>query len=540
MSGGAMRFDPGSLVLWIDVKREEILPHFETLANIEVRTGLSPIFAEQPAALVIEGKIRELPEQTRLFIARLFHETSHLRHHLCTTFGYLYHVINTAVARHFVADMQLYEPSETFTFPLLKNVFGQQLEDHACSVRMYSGLLNLQRCLDGDATNNRGLPVPAAFAVLNAQLGDFTGLPDQLNNIGTFFSPPSTPELIGFISRAIPYTPQILGVPVGGRHLLEALAFMKEASFGILTEAQNDQWNDMLGQDAYGLILEFWVTLFGKESAFYHNPVVSDIVSDDVARRAYPLELIAAIDVALCLPVVPDGIAASDRPLTWSDVHPGWRFIQVCMMLKRRGKPWREIPRELHDADSVMVDIEREMCEELGWPHVFDVNVKWMDFFTTAVKTGGRGLFLELHDHARFMGALALSARRLAQPYSIMSGYWDFRKVKVPWFPLVQVHDRDMQSLVNEHAWTKDSPSSTLAHKSWNYFVLHGARFFAEGCDAMPHIPDRHFPGMLQALHAFVAGQSDERLRFTKAAVTYLGQLEIPLPEWFANEEREA
>ena len=113
-----MRFDPGSLMLWIDAERDAILRHFDEIQELEQRTGLSAVFAEQPAALLIEGRLHEAPVETRLFIARLFHETSHLRHHLCTSFGHIYHVMNSLLARTFVTGISAHAKTPSFAFPI--------------------------------------------------------------------------------------------------------------------------------------------------------------------------------------------------------------------------------------------------------------------------------------------------------------------------------------------------------------------------------------------------------------------------------------
>lgn len=502
-----MRFEPASLALWIDAERDDVRRHFGIMQEIELRCGLSPLFMEHPANVVIDGELSKAPNETKLFIARLAHESAHLRHHLATTYGYAYHVMNTWIARTLARGIRaLTEKSTRVSFPLLPAIASES-ELH----EDYRGLLALQYAFDGDVGDEMPYSPPAALGILDLILrmtaGRASARPEMLDQLASPI--PRNPRLLPFLRRDNPFVPRLLeNRPFGARHILETLAFTREISVALVTGAINPSWADMMGLDDYGLVLRFWKTMFEP-------------------RRA-TLEFLAALDLALCVPITPEGLYESEPQLQWHDVHPGWRYLQICDLWKRQKHEWVDIPRDVQETDKVMLELEMTAAKDLGWPQPHEMLAHWMDFFRRAIKSGARGLYLELSGHPRLIGSLALAARRLAQPYSIVQGYWDFRKVKVPWFPVAFTRGRDVEIRVNEHVWELER--NGLTEKTWSYFVLHGARFFIEGCDGMPHIPDHHFPGILNALGAFTNGQvGDGRDLFRVAAEAYLTDIEIPL-----------
>lgn len=506
LSGGAMRFEPGSLALWINAERDDVYRQFELIHEIEQRCGLSPLFMESPANVVIDGGLGEMPEETKLFIARLAHESAHLRHHLATTYGYVHHVMNTWIARTLARGIDaLIEKRTRVTFPLLP-ALGSEPEQED-----YRGLRALQCIFDGDTGDELPYPPPAALGILDLILRLTAGHdPERPELRDPVVSPiPSNPRLLPFLRRDSPFVPRIGGQLFGARHILETLAFTREISLALVSGAINPAWTDMFGLDDYSLVLRFWKTIF-----------------EDSGHR---LELLAALDLALCVPITPGGLYESDPPLQWHDIHPGWCFLQVCDLWKRQKHEWVEVPREVHETDKVMLELEMTAAKELGWPQPHEVLAPWIEFFRQATERGARGLHLELSGHPRLVGSLALAVRRLAQPYSIMQGYWDFRNVKVPWFPIAFTRGNDVEIRVNEHVW--ELSRDRLTEKTWSYFALHGARFFIEGGERMSHIPDHHFPGLLNALGAFTSGQvKGGRQHFRAAAEAYLAEMEIPLP----------
>jgi hypothetical protein len=479
---------------------------------------------------MIDGKLGEAPEETRLVIARLLHETAHLRHHLCTSFGYIYHVLNTLLTRSFVSGMAT--EKLPFDFPIWTIPRPEEPDERTFSFMEYNILLDLQQCFDGSRPVAPDAP-PAGLILLDMFLRQAAGRPLEKEDKHWFimqFRHDNT-ELVPFLSRTAPYVPQLFGSLFGGRHLLEALAFTREISFAMLSGAHDPRWSDMSGEAEYGIVLEFWNRLFVEGAVLLKS---REATKPEPLERGFekywPLELIAAIDVALSIPIGPSGLFEHTRPLTWHDIHPGWRFIQICLHLKRTGARWHKIPEDPSGTDILLCEIERSICDSLGWPHLSDLYMDWLEFLGKVTKEGARGLFVEFRDHARLIGSLALCARRLAQPYSIMLGYWNFQKVKVPWFPLVMVRDRDLDCRVNEHVWKRDNPTLTIMHKTWSYFILHGSRFFAEGCQKMTHLPDRHFPGVLNAVRLFVHDHSEkDGENFERAAVRCLEVLGIPI-----------
>src|ERR1700716_3503368 len=94
-----MRFEPASLLLWIDEDRADLRAKIDRLDALTKTIGHNLFDLGHPA-LVLKAVRSESPE-VRAFIARLRHETDHLRRHLSTSYGLFYHFLNSALPPYY-------------------------------------------------------------------------------------------------------------------------------------------------------------------------------------------------------------------------------------------------------------------------------------------------------------------------------------------------------------------------------------------------------------------------------------------------------
>jgi hypothetical protein len=141
----------------------------------------------------------------------------------------------------------------------------------------YFEYLELGRCLNGDKREPNAISVPLAAEWINQELPQRWKSERRLKIGKLEFDPhPSDPSLIPFFCIEDAFCPQIFGFKFGARHILEALAFRAEASFGALSESTPDKFNDLLGLEEYSLLVEFWLRYFGKDRAFSGDALDDD------------------------------------------------------------------------------------------------------------------------------------------------------------------------------------------------------------------------------------------------------------------------
>lgn len=548
-SGGMMRFEPASLLLWIDEPKSTIKAHFEEILRIQKKIEINPLFFHKPMNIIRVGGVREREEEFRFFLGRLRHETDHLRRYLSCSYGLFCHFIQSGLPVWFfkIYAHQFQQP-EGVSFPLLHSeresvattmAGGDIKEGNMLSelTRTYLDYLDLERCLNGDKRPPNILTVPLAATCINQEMSQKFESERRLKESKLVLDPcPRESDLIPFFCIDDPFCPQVFGIKLGARQILEALAFKAEVSFGVLAETSPDKFIDLAGMHDYSLLTEFWFRYFGSDQAFSTDALYDDWPSDrhlqNNKKSLLPLEFIACADLALWMPVTPYGFVSPSGTVEWYDIHPGWRFIRACHYLHDRRGGWEKIPYDLTKADKTFREIQNQICDALGWYPVDKICYEWLDFLEEASEQGhSRGFHIERgKKHPRYLSSLALLARRISLPYRTSMGYVDLSSVTMTWFPLIMARNGDLESPVCESLWK--SASMTSLNKSIPYFLIHGTRFFAEGVSRLGHIPPRHFQAILPWLAAFGKGVADiDPKMFLRHAHNYLEKVGISLPK---------
>jgi hypothetical protein len=530
-SSGCMRFEPASLLLWIDERRDALRPRIERLEALS-REAKHSLF--EPAFPGLATKVlRGESDDVRGLAARLRHETDHLRRHLGTSYGLFYHYLNSALPPYFFEWCRAnLARNISLSFPLLNSSLRaklrlgriQDLKEVDMAALAWASTVDLMQLMDG----NRGFtPQEVPMMQMLAILRELASAPGQSSracdlNIEPF---PKDTLLPPFISLAHPFAPQLLGETFGAKHLLEAIAFMSEGSFGLLSGGQSENWKDSVGLSDYSLITTFWQRFFGEGGAFLSDPgevTFDDSRSDEMSYRIWPLELAAAIDLALWIPIGPHGLVSDSQSLRWEDVHPGWRFLKICSHLRSGGKPFVRIPRSLEQTDKIFRDLQLEWSSQLGWPSLDNLMMNWIEFLEATNEDGKyNGFFFETgKGHPRFLSSLAILARRFAFPYQVAMNYYDYSDVSVVWFPFILARDGEMAYQPKSDLWTKLEGGEIRRFAP--YAVHHGSRLLVQGKESVAHIPARHNE-MIQRLLVIHASLFHVPLEaFTDAVSEYL------------------
>jgi hypothetical protein len=294
-------------------------------------------------------RLRQEPDDIRGLAAHIRHETDHLRRHLGTGYGLFYHYLNSALPPYFFDWCSaIIRKESSLKFPLLTGAhvvklrlgkFQEMIEnDEELAALAWSATLDLIRLLDGDkCLTPHQVPAMHMITILS-ELASRPEVPYRASNLE--LNPyPEDPSLSSFIAFGEPYSPQLMGKKFGAKHLLEALAFTSEQSFGLLSGRQSDVWNDFIGMTDYTLITTFWKLFFG-DSAYLKNqldPDTNDLhIPDEISVHIWPLELAAALDLALWIPIGPYGLMSNGRSLYWEDIHPDGDFSKFALILRQK------------------------------------------------------------------------------------------------------------------------------------------------------------------------------------------------------------
>jgi hypothetical protein len=526
LSSGCMRFEPASLLLWIDERRNVLRPGIERLEALSREVGHSLFDISSPA--LATKSLRQESDEVRGLAARLRHETDHLRRYLGTSYGLFYHYLNSALPPYFFDWCRAtLSKGNHLKFPLLTSAhtvkirLGRHQEmkqtEEDLAALAWSSTLDLMRLLDGDrCLAPHIVPMMQMFAILH-ELAAAPGAPHEVCELD--LNPdPEDPLMSPFISFGEPFSPQLLGKKLGAKHLFEALAFTSEGSFGLLSGGHSDAWKDSIGMSDYTLITSFWEKFFGRDRAFLKGQIDPGTIDSSLPEKTrdycWPLEFAAALDLALWVPIGPRGLMSDGRPLRWEDVHPGWRFLRICSHLRSTGRPFVRIPKDLEETDKLYREIQAEWSSLFGWPVLDNLMMQWAEFLKGIIDDGNySGFFFETgKGHPRFLSSLALIARRIPFPYQVVMNYYDYSDVAAVWFPFIVAKDGEMMYRPKSELWTK--LDSGEIRRFAPYVVHHGNRLLVQGKESVAHIPDRHSEMMqrLLGIHAAPFGVPTDAL----------------------------
>jgi hypothetical protein len=464
LSGGSMRFDPGSLVLFVD----------DSLDSIQS-------FLAEPF-----GAKGKLPIQLR---SRFIHERDHLFRHLASSYGMVRYGLHSLMARQFY---QMVSKHRLDTPPSAEGLLGSELTsflrknpptdlvaklsqlDTVRPSLMYLAIMECFKALDGDtAFLDRDL-APTAIAVWQTLADSISSRNSKTSQLFNQIAlPPET--LTRFVNSSDPLVPHVKGFPFGAVQLLEFFGVMMEFAYLSNQGLELIESSDLVGQKEY----------FRVGSVFF-GEFFQDEMKEGVFP-AFPVELEAAVDLALAIPLSPEGLISAGRPLTWFDLQPGWRFLQICQHYKTRQHPWTTVPPD-HDSfagyDKAFQTIQDEACHALGWPTRITVERSWGDFLSDLQSNPAHHpLAVDLRGSGRQKIAKHLFTERLESPYSMFLKQRSGAVDRELFFPAV-ISREGMTAFGGLHWQDRDGDPT-----NWDEFLfLTGCRFFAEGFPQHPHI----------------------------------------------------
>jgi hypothetical protein len=464
LSGGSMRFDPDCLVLFVDDDLESI------------------------RALLSDSReaTNTLPIQVR---SRLIHERDHLFRHLSSSYGMVRYGLHSLMVRQFFQMAMRVNPNESMT---PDGLLGQHLKDllrkkpppeiiqklsQIDQIRpalMYASVLECMQALDGSpAILDREL-CSTGIAVWETLTQALSGKTEHgLANFQQNRMPPES--LRRFINPDDPLVPYVKGEPFGAADLLEFFAVMIEFAYLSNQGLGLIESSDLLGVKAY----------FRVGSAFFGEFFIENMERGEFP--VFPVELEAAVDLALSIPLTPLGIQVTCRPLSWYDLHPGWRFLSICNHYKESKRSWTTI---LPDNDSfagydqAFHSIRAEDSDALGWPQLERIEQQWLAFLNEIQQEPcHHPLAIDLRGSGRQRIARHLFEERRTTPYSMFLKRRSGAVDRELFFPAV-VSREGMTALGGLHWKDRDGDPT-----NWDEFLmLTGCRFFAEGFPQHPHI----------------------------------------------------
>lgn len=464
LSGGSMRFDPGSLVLFVDGDLESIRAF---LSEARESSSMQPI------------QIR----------SRLVHERDHLFRHLSSSYGMVRYGLHSLMVRQFFQMAMRCSLDEPMTpdgllGSALKNLLRKRPPSDAIQklsqidrVRpslMYVGMIECMQALDGAAEFLDRELCATGIAVWETVAQSLSGNPGRgLSNFQQNRMPPE--QLSRFSNADDPFVPRVKGEPFGAAHLLEFFGVMIE--FAYLSNQGLDliESSDLLGVKDY----------FRVGSAFF-----GEFFTEEMERGefpAFPIELEAAVDLALTVPLTPAGILTVGRPLSWFDLHPGWRFLSICNHYKSTKRAWTTIPPD-HESfggyDDAFRSIQSKVCDALGWPRVEAVEERWSGFLSGLERESAHHpLAIDLRGSGRQRIARHLFEERRGTPYSMYLKRRNGAVDRELFFPAV-VSREGMTAFGGLHWQDRDGDPT-----NWDEFLMMtGCRFFAEGFPQHPHV----------------------------------------------------
>jgi hypothetical protein len=413
--GASMWFDPDTLGLHIFKSQQSIL-------GIDAGNHLRSALADHPEPSATKGEIFSgVPDAAVDFNVTYRHEQDHLRRILCTSFGLLIHHLQSndagVLQRSFCGAMG---DRALDSFPVF---------DSADAIRLRKSLLNkgIEPFIEILKTESpqKYLALYCSRKALVRALVD--GIPkDELSlalggllTIKTNRERPAELNMDAPEALILKTCLEIQNSKLNGRSLLEFLAtyqglntMMQQGGHGKIALAT------LAAGDEYNLIPRLWNGMFGDSGGFAEGSGSNDDF-DLSAFRTLPLELFAAVDLALWIPAGPLGLCSKRKELGWADLEPGIRFWRCMDLLKQAGIG----PSSIDCKDNVQRFRETQdaLANHLGWPTVDELAQEWLAFFEESKMSGTfDGYFLEHPGDKRISLSTSLLRLRMEKPLAVV------------------------------------------------------------------------------------------------------------------------
>lgn len=366
----------------------------------------------------------ETSDSSKNLRARMGHERDHLFRHWSTSYGFFQdHLAALSGLAFRFAFTSAREHQRGFLFPLLNEPKQKRLLDgigsvgrdtgdffaevkefglfygrsdaHTKDCLMYLGHESLARALK-DSISRKFFPLPFhTLALTDKRVFRSSSSGMQLAAWMPEFEidlyEHSSPWLARTLNESL-----VAGEPekylLGATHLMEFMAVVHEMGHCEILNPSRPSWHELLelkdkssmaliatDQYQYQLVWDYWENTFGEDSFLRESSIWFSI----------PMELFAAVDLALWMPITPSGFRSPRGNLTWLDIQPGWRFIKILRQLREIGLTPSSHPNKLEDRNQRFRMIQAEICGALGWATVEEIATEWIRFFDASIAKGG-------------------------------------------------------------------------------------------------------------------------------------------------------
>jgi hypothetical protein len=334
--------DPATRVLKVSLDADEACRHSAFLFE----NGPKALASQNPALI---GEAAQLTTSDRLILSRYVHEHDHLYRFVYSPYGHLLHRMRSAEVDSFIKSLVDQPPR----FRRIDSV-----------IRAIEGGYRL------DAPPNRHILEPLEdFADVQTRPATETDLEERLLE---YFDEQQPAPVIG-------------GYALGGKALLELLAFNREITIARYVASANQEWPSFLqpnlrGMEDYNRAQVAWRLIVSDPLVAPPAPRPTWVAAGaHPTRKVLPLEIYLAADLALWMPLQPPGRAAN-RECAWTDFHPGWRFLRASLWLGLNSRPFAshdEFPGSFEKKYEPLINA---ICNHFGWPRPRALADAWLEW----------------------------------------------------------------------------------------------------------------------------------------------------------------
>ena len=383
---------------------------------------------------------------------RFAHEEDHLFRSIGTSWGLMCHVLQGRVLHHYLEILGAEDLRERLTSSSFSALFAQarRLDADApelgrgdsllCRVQVLSREIDLRRALMG------ALP-----------FGSMRRLSETVRRLWGIQAMPDSVDLLFPRPRNRQYPNQF----ISAASVMESLGILKESMYAVTYGEADD------GEIVSGAATDYSFALS------YARALLADRFHWDTQ----PIELEAALGLALWPPLVPGGLAGG-APIEWRDIEPGTRLCRLLEWLEARGTPLTaHDDLGPQDRDRIVRAFIEVACARFGWANPNELARQWHDHLQESTAWS----------RSRFQW-WCLGERRLRTRYSALMLDRFVREPYGVWFPTA-TNDVEMRPTFSYFAYDdiievphqhSDTNGRTLSARLESYVFL-GMRYLLRG-----------------------------------------------------------
>lgn len=327
----------------------------EEIANCHINHGNELLLAATSKYGARYSDVPKLSPAQLIVVSKLEHEFDHLRRVGSTSFGQLLAALFAKKIRHSFRLID-WEGGKTADLVGRDKEFEWNLES-ALSVR------ETEYALLADSPVPDSYSKACAASALNT-MRDLGG--------GNHLQLGEKPyqDIIPAVSSK--HGPRV----IGAQALLEHFAIGKESSFAAFALGRDAApVNEYKSVHLYSLAGSIWRDMYElpmpevKATSWTESP-------ECLSGRRFPVEIQAAIDLALWVPFGPSGWTPG---MKWHDVHPGWRFLTILDLLKNSEVEMTPFSSANVMSDGQFATLQTDWANKLGWPSPAELGDKWLE-----------------------------------------------------------------------------------------------------------------------------------------------------------------